>query len=121
MDGIKRDKILAIIESIRTSHCDIEYMYLMGQCYNFTLIMKAIFPETQTWYCQLEGHAYAKIDGEYFDIRGHHETVPSTICKLDEMGGDPPENWGPRDTRRLLDVTIDCTCNNNGAIVRSMS
>lgn len=121
MNKNKHEKILAIIESIRKSHCDIEFLYLMGQCYNFTLILKTIYPEAITWYSQIEGHAYTKIDNIFYDVRGAHTEVPDDICILTEMGGDPPELWGTRDYRRLLDVSVDCTCNNNGATQRSTS
>lgn len=99
------EKILALITAIRESHPDMEYLYTQGQCYNFYKILKSVFPEAECWYAQIEGHVYSKIGDSWYDIRGRYEIVTEDCQPMDEIGlADLPENWGPRDTRRLVDT-----------------
>lgn len=103
------ESLLNLIKAIRDSHPDMVYLYTQGQCYNFYKILKAVYPNAEAWYAQVEGHVYTKIGSLWYDIRGEHTQVPEDCKPLDELGlADLPENWGPRDRRRLIDL-VSCT------------
>lgn len=97
------EKIERIIYAIRRSHRDMEYLFLEGQCYNFFLILRVIYPKAEAWYDYLEGHIYTKLGDYWYDIRGRHDNVPESCVILSEAkSSDDPMNWGLRDTRRLI-------------------
>lgn len=94
--------LVPLIEAIRNSHPDMQKLYMEGQCYNFHLIIKSLFPEAECYYNQIEGHILTRLGGEYYDIRGMMEELPEGYEPFDKTGiTDHPSNWGKRDTRRL--------------------
>jgi hypothetical protein len=93
------------IAAIRGSHPDIEWLYMEGQCYNFFLMLRSIWPSARAFYSMSEGHVYTKINGNLFDIRGRHLKAPRDLAFLDHSRGDKPHRWGARDKRALLDTS----------------
>jgi hypothetical protein len=100
--------ILGIITSIRESHPDLTLLYTEGQCWNFYKILKSIFGDVvAAWYDPVEGHMYSKIGDAWYDIRGQHKTVAETCRPYSEVqSSDHADNWGTRDTRRLIDLAV---------------
>jgi len=92
--------ILRLITAIRTSHKDIERLYLEGQCYNFFKILCAVYPCAECWYDPAEGHVYTKIGRYFYDIRGVQ--FASGLVPLDHLNGDRPHRWGSRDKRCFI-------------------
>ena len=94
---------LPVITAIRESHPDMAELYTNGQCYAFHLILKTMWPEAR---CLYDGHhIYTEINGRVYDIEGEHESPPLNARPIDpdRYSSDHPENWGKRDTRRLID------------------
>ena len=93
---------LALITAIRESHPDMVELYTKGQCYAFHRILKTMWPDALAWYAN--DHVYTEIDGLYYDIQGLHQPFKLLAVRLDKLdSSDHPENWGKRDTRRLID------------------
>lgn len=63
-------RIIDLIEAIRTSFPDAEYVYKNGGCYKFHLILKAAFAEAQPWYDGIEGHVITKLGPKFYDVTG---------------------------------------------------
>lgn len=102
----RRAAIKRLITSIRESHIDSVYLYTQGQCYAFHKILKSVFGDVvECWYDTVEGHIYSKIDAHWYDIRGEWDTVSEHCGPIEDVGNtDHPDNWGKRDTRRLIDL-----------------
>ena len=66
----KRDKILRIIEAIRESHPDLTVIYTQGSCYEFSNILKQIFPEAKSYRTYDNNHIVTRIDEYFYDIYG---------------------------------------------------
>jgi hypothetical protein len=98
--------VVKMIDAIRNSHPDMENLYRFGQCYNFHLILRSVFPTAEAYYSPIEGHVYTKLFGYYYDIRGVHYKLPIDLEVLDHSRGDPPHRWGERDTRRLIEQAV---------------
>ena len=102
VDKSDRIKLINLISSIRSSHCDMVYLYTEGQCYNFALILRGQFPGGELWYSHKEGHMYYYIYSRWYDIRGEHFSCPPDCKKYIPIDRDPAHRWGGRDKRRLL-------------------
>ena len=76
-------KILKIIERIRESFDDAEYVYTNGSCVKFAMILKEIFPEGTILYDS--NHAIFKYGNICYDITG---IIPQTENHM------PLENFG---------------------------
>ncbi|TVO70899.1 hypothetical protein FHP88_15710 [Sedimenticola selenatireducens] len=63
-------KILQVISAIRQSYREAVIVYLNGGCYQFFLILKAIFPDAKPFYDGIEGHVVTKIGSRFYDITG---------------------------------------------------
>jgi hypothetical protein len=96
--------ILKIIASIRDSHPDMTELYTKGQCYNFHLILRSIFPNAEPYYDYVEGHMYTKIDRYWYDIRGIHFKINDS-CIPYTVNGHPGHRWGKSDRRRLVNLS----------------
>lgn len=96
----KHKRILALCDSIRTSHPDMEYLYTQGQCYNFALILRSQY-EGEIWYDHVQGHVYYKVDDVWYDVRGRHYKMSEFASVLDHRDGHKPHRWGLGDNRRL--------------------
>lgn len=95
------NNIEKLISSIRNSHPDMERLYMEGQCYNFHLILRSVYPNAVAWYDYNEGHVYTKIDQYWYDIRGKHYRLSRYSSVLDHRNGDKPHRWSGRDKRKL--------------------
>lgn len=71
---------------------------MSGQCYNFFLILRTIFPNASAYY---DGnHIYTKIDNKFYDIRGKHHKI-KYLKPLDFKCPHKPHRWAKSDTRKL--------------------
>lgn len=102
----ERAQVLGVITAIRESHRDMVYLYTEGQCYNFYKILRSIFGVgVECWYDSVVGHVYSKIGDVWYDINGCYDKRPGDAEPMElAMSSDHPENWGTRDTRRLIDL-----------------
>ena len=91
--------LLSLIYSIRSAHKDMQDLFMYGQCYNFYLIVRTIFPEAKCYYSKSEGHVYIKYKNSFYDIRGKHIRVPKDIMPINFKS--KPHTWGRSDKRRL--------------------
>ena len=95
-----------VIARIRDSHPDNEWLYMNGQCYNFSLIIQEIFGG-EAWYDYVGGHVYTEINGFFYDVRGKHHKKKLQTAHLGRLRDDKnikPWRWGRRDTRRLVEA-----------------
>lgn len=95
------NKVVRFLNAIRRSHPDMVELYTQGQCYNFHLILREVFPDAVAWYDPVEGHVYSKIGDCWYDIRGRHFKLDPRASILDHRMSDKPHRWGGRDRRRL--------------------
>lgn len=96
--------LLRTIDAIRSSHPDMERLFMEGCCYAFHLILRAQRPAAEAWYSRIEGHVYTRLDGRFYDIRGARLTVPDDTAPLDHRLSDKPHRWRLRDTRRFAEI-----------------
>lgn len=107
-------KIIRVINRIRESHPDQEWLYMNGRCYQFALILREMFMDqhdVEIFYSAGEGHVYTRIDDLFFDIRGRHFKAPSDAIPI---SAEPKQygradRWKSGDRRRLIDLTINNT------------
>ena len=108
------NNIEKLISSIRNSHPDMVELYTEGQCYNFHLILRSVYPDAVAWYDYIEGHVYSKIGNYWYDIRGKHYRLGKVSSILSHSDGHKPHRWGKSETRRLLEtakiITINSRC-----------
>lgn len=100
---IRRD-VLKLITAIRESHPDMVELYTLGQCYNFALILRSVFPNVEFWYDYCEGHMYSRIDQYWYDIRGVHLRVNASCVPYNHRDGHAAHRWGLSDRRRLTNA-----------------
>ena len=89
---MKKKKILEFIDLVRTSFVGSDLVYTRGSCYRFYLILKNVFPESETYY-DLKGHVVTKIGDFFYDINGEYNSfglIP-LYCDCD-VEKDAP-NW----------------------------
>ena len=99
-------QLVRMLDTLRTSHPDIEALYLYGQCYNLFRLIRVWRPDAEPWYDQMEGHIYTRVGAYWYDIRGVHYRLNSSASVCDHQRGDKPHRWGGRDTRRLKETSI---------------
>lgn len=90
------NKVERLINAIRRSNPDSEYVYTRGLCFEFFLILRSMFPEANAYYSQEEGHVWTEIDGKFYDIYGMHFELPKDIEKIDWTMTDKPSRWSGR-------------------------
>ena len=83
------NNIEKFISAIRDSFIGSQQVYTEGSCFQFYLILKSIFPETECYFD--EDHAITKIDNKFYDITGEvrgdltfykYERLPSYNLKV---------------------------------------
>lgn len=96
------DPVEKLCAVIRAAHPDMVDLFCYGQCYNFFLILRTVYPQAEPWYDQIEGHVYTRIGKFWYDVRGKHLRVSEACQPLDHKRGDKPHRWGTRDHRSLV-------------------
>jgi len=96
-------RLLKFISAIRDSHPDMVELYTQGQCYNFFLIIRSLWPAAVAYYDHIQGHVYTALGGRLYDIRG---VLPLPLKrygydKLSHVDGHRPHRWANGETRRL--------------------
>lgn len=97
-------ELVRMLDALRTSHPDMEQLYMYGQCYNLFRIIRTIRPQAEAWYCMIEGHIYTRVGVYWYDIRGVHYKISEYASKLDHRRSHKPHRWGKDDDRRLVDT-----------------
>lgn len=74
------DNVEILIGAIRATCPDAIHKYKHGACFHLFVTLALAYPEAECWYDQIEGHAYTKLGGAFYDIRGkvwpeNHETM----------------------------------------------
>jgi len=80
---MKAPDVITLINAIRRSYVHAETVYTMGGCYQFHLILKAVFPKAVPIY-QSPGHVVTELDGKLYDITGEVLAEPTQIKLEDE-------------------------------------
>ncbi len=81
-----KDKVIELITAVRQSTSGTVQTYRMGCCYQFHLILKAVFPEATAWY---DGsHVWTLMCGKYFDVGGEFELSPD-VELIEVVPGSP--------------------------------
>lgn len=70
METNKDKNITEFLKELRESSDRIHAIFTKGSCYRLTSILKAIYPEAEPYWSDLENHAITKIDDVYYDIGG---------------------------------------------------
>lgn len=89
----KHSKVLRFLSLLRDSNPNAVELYTRGKCYRLSLLLREVFPESEIWYCQIEGHVYTKIGKYWYDIRGVHFKVSSSCEPLVHNVGHRPHRW----------------------------
>lgn len=63
------EHILETIRWMATSHPDMPYVCLNGNCEDFAKILRSLFGGT-IWYDLVDGHCYVLIGNHFYDIEG---------------------------------------------------
>ena len=98
---LKLDKVEAFIKVVEESHPDMVALFTQGQCYNFHLILKQVFPKAEGYWSHREGHCYTKIGRCYYDIRGKIGYLPVDLFKMSQKDHENAAEWAKNETRRL--------------------
>lgn len=101
-----------LITSIRESHPDMRELYMEGQCYNFHLILRSVYPNAIAWYDYAEGHVYTQIGLYFYDIRGRHFKLSRFSSVLCHKSSHRPHRWSLSDKRRFYDSNTIITIKN---------
>lgn len=64
----KNIRIINFLAELRSSHPNIEHMFLNGSCMNLFCILRTIYPQAVAWY-NID-HIITEIDGKFYDITG---------------------------------------------------
>ncbi len=70
---MKETKLLHFIKTMRESDGYIRHIYTQGGCYQFYLILKAIYPQAAPYTNAEKTHVATKLFGKLFDIDGRVE------------------------------------------------
>lgn len=89
-----------LLTELRDAHPNMERIFLHGKCYSLWNIVRTVFPESECWYSQVEGHVYIKYQDRFYDIRGVRRQLPNDIAPLNHRMMHKPHRWG-------FDVKID--------------
>lgn len=94
---------IALITAIRNSFPGSVIVYTRGGCWEFYLILKAVFPNAEPFYDHMDGHVYTKIDGAFYDIHGHLQKKISLEPMLnDQRLMKQVHRWMPRSNFRVV-------------------
>jgi hypothetical protein len=100
---VGKDRIEIALDELRTGWPFMGELFMRGQCITLFKMLKALFPQAQAYYSNMEGHVYTRIDGKFYDIRGKHVVLPSDLHVLNWKEGDKPHRWPTRDKRVLTE------------------
>lgn len=64
----QHERVLRLISAIRASRADAVRVYTEGGCYQFFLILAAVFPAARAWYDS--DHVITGIGTRFYDITG---------------------------------------------------
>jgi len=102
LSTISEYRIVRYLDRLRTTHPDIQNLYLYGRCYEFALSLIELMGDgAEIQYSHKKGHAWVYWRGGWWDINGKHDMAPDDIEKLTDEG-HPPFLWSAGDHRRLL-------------------
>lgn len=96
------DKVTRFLDALRSSHPDIEALYMEGRCFDLFMILRTLWPDAQPYHSHSEGHIYTKLDDRFYDIRGRRYRLPSDLGPLNYREGHAPHRWATGDHRRLI-------------------
>jgi hypothetical protein len=69
-DIVKMIPILTFINTLRETDIYIKYIFSQGSCYQFYLLLKAMYPDAKPYIDNEDGHIASLIDGVLYDIEG---------------------------------------------------
>ena len=72
------------INALRKTDEHIELIYTNGGCYQFSKLLKAMYPESESRIDMLKGHVVTMIEGEHYDITGVVKGIYLPLTKEDE-------------------------------------
>lgn len=78
-------KILTFINTLRKTDKFIEDIYLFGGCYQFHLLLKALYPSCVPFISPHKDHVITKYKGKYYDITGEACGDGYSVITLDEI------------------------------------
>jgi hypothetical protein len=98
-------RVMRFIATVRGPNTLTTELYTNGQCYQFFLILRTVFPEAEAWYDYHEGHVYSKIGRYWYDIRGVRFKPTVTMESMSSMfrRQDKPHRWPGRDKRCIVE------------------
>lgn len=75
-------RIEAALSIIRETVPDWKRRYTQGYCFKVYELIKAIDPNAEPFYCQVEGHVWTYAQGYYWDINGISRELPKGLMWL---------------------------------------
>ena len=84
-----KEPILKLINAIRNSNENANYIYKNGECYNFALILRSMF-DGEIYYSRVEGHVWYKHNDKFYDIDGLCLKPPKDLYPLEHKTGHRP-------------------------------
>lgn len=87
-----KEPILKLINAIRNSNENANYIYKNGECYNFALILRSMF-DGEIYYSRIMGHVWFKYKNKFYDIDGPCLKPPKDLYPLEHKVGHRPHRW----------------------------
>jgi hypothetical protein len=91
--------ILRFIDALRNSDRYIEIIYMNGSCYQFHLLLKTFFPESEAFLSKEKNHIITKYNNKYYDITG--EVYGNEYTKMTEIELKMASNWSFHKTQAI--------------------
>lgn len=91
-------KVERFIARLRESSPWMVELFTHGGCWQFYLILRAVWPNAEPWYAWDAGHVYSKIGSVWYDIRGKHVAVSDAVAftRIDGAMAARAHRWLPR-------------------------
>lgn len=91
------EAVIKLIMEVRNANPIMVDVFTKGSCFNFFMMLRAVYPEAQAYYSQIEGHVITKIEEWYYDINGPvqlSKVIEHSYAPIDEIWaeGSPYNN-----------------------------
>lgn len=92
---------ISVCSAVRRSFLDAAFVYKNGSCFEFYLILRAIFPTAEAW-TNID-HVWAKIDGKFYDIDGERKEGAAGLFNMmdDKRMYKRAHGWSERSSWRI--------------------
>lgn len=68
--GDSRDVILSFLYELKNAYTENPNIYMQGSCFRLFKMLKTIWPDSNPYYSQVDGHWITEINNRFYDING---------------------------------------------------